>query len=185
MEMQMRQTPTALTDIATICNDPSIDRHTKGSCVHGLGHAIVDINGIDVVKNLALCDRFGLEDRVQCATGVFMELYEQSWSPGWTASIADDPRGCSAFADPYKEVCFARAGIRTYVHTQDLSRAIQLCSRAPVGFQKDCIIDAGKYVYFAFPKSAEDEAQGRAFCTQYMADDVEHCIERIFYNSIE
>jgi hypothetical protein len=154
--------------------------------VHGVGHAIVDIKGIDLKNVLPLCDAFPLGERPYCASGVLMELFEQPGSVGWTPQLlSSDPSWCGDMAEPYKEVCFARAGIRTYTRTLDLSKAMHICQAVPSAYMTDCIIDAGKYVYFAYPQTSESIQNTQKFCKEYIPTQYDVCVGRIEYNSMQ
>ena len=58
-----------------VCSDPAIlALHSKGKCVHGIGHAVTFLTNYDMQKSLDLCARFDNKPlEFYCAGGVFME----------------------------------------------------------------------------------------------------------------
>ncbi|MBI2584072.1 MAG: hypothetical protein HYW25_05365 [Candidatus Aenigmarchaeota archaeon] len=64
-------------EINSICNKEEITSvHSEGTCIHGLGHAIMHLSGYDINESLRVCDT--LEEKPQsyyCATGAFMEYH--------------------------------------------------------------------------------------------------------------
>lgn len=175
-------------EFPTYCFDEDLSQDSEYSCVHGLGHAIVDVGGYDVSRSLAFCDTLPIRDRPHCGAGVFMETYE-TISPytrkGPMPVPKNHPGWCADISVPYDEVCFARAGIATYIQTTSLEKAVSVCRREPTEHMRSCLVDTGKHLYFSYPPDPERVAAAKEYCKTFVNQSYEYCIEEIFYNSLQ
>ena len=81
------------------------------SCIHGIGHAAVQLTGDDAKAGVELCSSLpDVQAQTNCGTGVVME-----WSSSQAPALLEAQRGddvenvCVAMADPYRASCLREA----------------------------------------------------------------------------
>lgn len=128
------------------------------ACFHGLGHAIA-VYKYDEAESLKVCDRVSDIGKMDCARGVFMELYHVSGVHRMKDIPFDKESWCKSQIEIYQKVCWELVGV---LHTQSRSN--------PVLESKGIVVD-----------SYEDEAI--YYCAQ--APDIELtklCYEMMGHN---
>ncbi len=119
-------------------NNPTID-----ACFHGLGHSIANYR-FDEVEALKVCDNVSEFGQIDCAKGVFMELYHVNGLRKHLKIPLDKQSWCLSQVKKYQTVCWQLAGaLHTSVRKNDFltnkgivvdsyeDEAIYYCSIAP------------------------------------------------------
>lgn len=129
-------------------------------CVHGVGHGVLGAVGGDVSRALLDCDGLSSEPlRGSCHEGVFMEAIttaiagEQHGKHGHGAGHAgaglsidpNDPYSpCRRYRDRYGEACWLFQGFIILRSVGfDAGRALDVCNRAPAGWEARCYQSIG------------------------------------------
>ncbi|MCH7828652.1 hypothetical protein IH982_02140 [Patescibacteria group bacterium] len=138
--------------------DDDLNRGSRSACFHGLGHGVATIAGYKLKRSLELCDSLQKEEeRKDCGTGVFMELYEPSSFEHPLLEFPEDiPDFCSTLWGVYAEVCYVTAGVHEYGRSRDEEKAFTTCGEAPSSLQRPCIVSTGQNFYFVFEGERED-----------------------------
>lgn len=171
------------TNSVQLCGNSQLSQDAAYACYHGLGHAIADINGYNLLSALHACDSYSGDGRIACGSGVFMELFEPISSTHPTVPMhPEDPTWCRAFPSPYDEICYNRSGVYAYRNTHDIAQAVGVCLQAPIAYRRDCIGAVGKNLYFSYPPDPALTLQARAFCAMYLPAAVSDCMVYIQSN---
>jgi len=152
----LRKDPGILDRAASICL-PFVASKIPGqdltACNHGLGHGFTEIAGRDPADSFLLCDRLNsANDKQECATGVFMELFETSVSVD--QAVIELPNDLSIFCKTipigYQKWCRNKAGTHEYRKTQNTGQARKACENLEVGLVDSCFGSLGAYYHFIF-----------------------------------
>ncbi len=128
---------------ATLCARNE-DYETRGAyfqCLHGIGHALMEMNENDVPKSLTLCDTIRDPDVFYCYSGVFMENAVSTMSVHPTRFLkADDPLyPCNALEEKYKKTCYTFQSSYFLKKTNgDWKANAELCRLVPLPYRYDC-----------------------------------------------
>jgi hypothetical protein len=139
-------------EIPQLCQIDDPDGNFKGACYHGLGHSFASIAGFDLSQSFNLCSLISEERfKIDCGSGVMMELYELgSFDHPLAQWPADIPGFCSTFKAPYSQICYTTAGLHEYGRSQNIKKAFQTCSLVPVNFFEECNISIGRNFYYVY-----------------------------------
>jgi hypothetical protein len=146
-----------LATLNTLCVDVpgSGDYSTEYySCVHGLGHGIMEMNNDQLFNSLHDCDRFSrLWERDSCYGGVFMENIivndihlegiEQEQST--TFLRPNEPLyPCTAVGEEYQAACFLIQPSYALDRTNDFAKVFDLCAKEAGSFSGLCYQSLGR-----------------------------------------
>ncbi|MBI4037137.1 hypothetical protein HY385_01820, partial [Candidatus Daviesbacteria bacterium] len=117
-------------------------------CLHGLGHAAMFINEMELKQSLNLCDTLSEQDfKDRCYTGAFMENSSSSTSNDH-ASIyikADDPfYPCNSLEEKYQPLCWQyQSSYFSILTHQDWPKVAEMCLQIPSQYQDNCFRTIG------------------------------------------
>lgn len=174
----VQKNPKMLEDLSYVCAPVSkapFHSQDYDACVHGVGHAVSDIAGLEFSRAFALCDSFMLEsERKICAEGVFMETIDAP-SLGRSAyqfvGTIDD--FCSQFSGVYQDACFETGGLHIFAFTKDSQRAVEACLTIPAVYTKRCVLSLMNTLYYVFYGQPEPIA---AFCATLDGELISSCL---------
>jgi hypothetical protein len=132
-------------------------------CMHGLGHGVVGILGLDYARALGYCDSLSRPRfDTSCQEGVFMEAIDDAIADSTGGShhghhghmggggarihvVAGDPYSpCSAMTDKHANSCWIFQGFLILRDTRfDPAAALRLCDAAPGGRAPRCYQSIG------------------------------------------
>lgn len=137
----------------------------QNGCFHEIGHAVANIAGYDVEKALQLCDKVSQIGRVDCAHGVFMEAYEPAT---FTTSIlpmrSDYVEWCGTLRDPYKQICYDKAGANVYGRTRSDSESFAMCEKIPSALRSGCVTALGQNIFYVYQREKNQAENIIEFC---------------------
>ena len=111
------------------------------NCIHGIGHALMDMSHGDIVASLFRCGEFSTDpDRSQCATGVIMEEGFTVPKSSSTGSIMGDPTIICSQALGNQEDCWlSEAAMMIAKNDPAKNEALRFCAmlNTPL-YRKDC-----------------------------------------------
>jgi hypothetical protein len=137
----------------------------QNGCFHEVGHAMASIAGYDMEKSLRYCDQVDDIGRIDCAHGVFMEMYEPA-----TFTLAPQPlppnyvAWCGSLWAPYDKICYDKAGANIYGRTQDDDASYAICREVPLQYQGGCIRALGQNIFYVYQHDADQSQKVIAFC---------------------
>jgi hypothetical protein len=116
-------------------------------CVHGLGHGLMILTGLNLPKSLEHCEGLGTEwEQVSCDGGVFMENFNTSY--GVTSRYVKDDDllyPCNDVAERHKLYCYLQITDRLLGQTgYDWRRAAELCASAEKAWRATCFQSFGR-----------------------------------------
>lgn len=117
-----------------------------GTCIHGLGHALMYATDNDLVRALKLCDHLenrNLEER--CYTGALMQNYTSIGDKDHPSKYAkaDDPMyPCYILEKKYQLRCYTY-GVLTNFQTSPQT-AVALCNAMPEEYSLECFKTYGR-----------------------------------------
>lgn len=123
------------------------------NCVHGMGHAFMEVTGGELFDSLSGCDLIKDSwERSSCYGGVFMQniMIEQSPddSVDHTSKYlkSDDPMyPCTAVQDKYKQQCYLmQTSHALLVEKYDFNAVFSLCNNADSAYQATCYTSMGR-----------------------------------------
>lgn len=85
-------------------NNPVIN-----TCFHGLGHSVANYK-FNEVEALKVCDKLDQFGQIDCAKGVFMELYHVTGLHKPLETPLNKESWCSSQSEEYRSVCWQLAG---------------------------------------------------------------------------
>ena len=124
--------PELKNDPGAMCAD--VPAQNRGTCFHGIGHALMFVNKRDVAASLAGCRSLALSaDTHRCFEGVWMELFwgtTEHSGPNTLGWNFDEPLApCVATQSDAKPACFLYAAFGYLrVHPKDYAGAVNLCT---------------------------------------------------------
>ncbi len=137
--------------IGTICSEiPGKENYSFDfyNCIHGLGHGVMAVNGIELFDSLELCAKLdGNWEQSSCYSGVFMENVMVDYRGQHTKYLkAEDPvYPCNAVKDQYKQDCFMmQTSYMLKVVAGDFTKVFALCDSVEQGYQKTCYQSLGR-----------------------------------------
>lgn len=165
-------------NFTSICLLPGIPEDKKDSCIHGMGHAVTPMGLYDTKRSLSYCDIYTGDDRPNCGSGVFMEMYDGTeYSDGKLRALPEDrPAWCGQFDPPYDEVCYSQSGYFENNRGHDLEAAIAICHKVPNDYQFDCLTFLGKTLYFVYPLTSEQIQATETYCHRVLPDQYDACV---------
>lgn len=171
----------------TICK-PIADKKGRYSfyhynCVHGLGHAFMEVYEGELYKSLAGCDTIQDEwERNSCYGGVFMQNIMIEQSPDDSEDHEskylkpEDPMyPCDAVDDKYKVQCYTmQTSYALQVENYDFVKVFQLCDATPAPYNTNCYISLGRD---ASGKTVYEPARTEELCAMSITPEgQEYCI---------
>ena len=150
-----------LEDLSTICGairrkGSSFPGQDGTACYHGIGHGLADFAGRDIVKALTLCNEVeDIQGKDECATGVFMELFDAPTFNQKHLPLPDDFIGFCKGLPVAKDVCMRSAGGYEFRRSQDGARAFAVCRSAPSDISRSCAVGIGSDFHFLFEGNAD------------------------------
>lgn len=161
-------------DFALICG--KIDDYDKPlifyECFHGLGHAAMYVEDMDLLASLRMCDKINdTANRERCYSGVFMENSSSSTSldhPG-KYTKADDPYfPCNSLEEKYLSLCYRyQSSYFSLLVKHDWQKVAGLCLGVPEDYRHECFRTIGTN-QVGFTK---DPLKMRANCYLMPTDD--------------
>jgi hypothetical protein len=130
-------------------------------CMHGLGHGVVGVLGLDYARALGYCDSLSRPRfDTSCQEGVFMEAIDEAIAHGAQAHahhgqmgaggprmhvMAGDPYSpCAGMSDAHADSCWIFQGFLILRQTRfDPAAALRLCDAAPAGRAPRCYQSIG------------------------------------------
>ena len=98
-------------------------------CIHGVGHGLVSLNNLDIVKTLRDCDNFNKIVRSDCWDGAFME-YTASIVPSFNTK--DPWKFCSKLDNAYQKKCASYISFMYLKYVPYSTKTFaEMCSKAP------------------------------------------------------
>lgn len=111
-----------------------------GACIHGVGHGLSDLEGLNFTKALEGCDSFETTFAQECWGGVFMEYhFNVGRTNATTPGLTWQP--CDQLTEKYQAVCAESKPyfLSTYYH-KDIAYISHFCTTAPTSeMQHSCI----------------------------------------------
>ncbi len=154
--------------LPTLCTDGidwSGNPQGQGGCFHELGHAMASVARYDIHASLKYCDKVEAKGRVDCAAGVFMEMFEAATFASMPLPLpANHPAWCGELWSPYKEYCWDQAGANEYGSHQDDIRAFAVCQKVPPENQANCFQNLGQNIFYVYQHEPHHLQAVEAFC---------------------
>lgn len=137
----------------------------QNGCFHEIGHAVANIAGYNMEKALQYCDKVSPVGKVDCGHGVFMEAYEP-------ATFTDSPiplppnyvEWCGTLWDPYKQICYDKAGANIYGRTQNDELSFATCAKVPLESRSGCITALGQNIFYVYQHELNQAKKILSFC---------------------
>ncbi len=150
--------PEAIVNFPAICKESS---HIY-SCDHSVGHYVAHATE-NLEKSLSSCNMIqDIQYRGHCTSGVFMELFDQPIHSDSGLAIPTDLKSfCNSLTGVHKSFCFTMSGFYDYLITNDLTRGINTCLKAPE--EAVCFTNFSKSLYY---RMDGDAAKMYDFCKQ-------------------
>ncbi|HVN26278.1 MAG TPA: hypothetical protein VMT99_01310 [Candidatus Paceibacterota bacterium] len=124
------------------------------SCLHGLGHGLMEITDDDLFASLNDCDRLtGMWQQTSCYGGVFMEnvivgdIHQQAIDADHVTKYLrpDEPfYPCTAVGEQYKAACYLIQPSYALDHLGDPSKVFALCDQAEEAYRGLCYQSIGR-----------------------------------------
>ena len=116
-------------------------------CVHGLGHGLMILTGLDLPRSLEQCEGLKTQwEQISCDGGVFMENFNTSY--GVTSRYVKDDDllyPCDAVAERHKLYCYLQITDRLLGATNyDWKKAATLCAGAERAWRATCFQSYGR-----------------------------------------
>ncbi len=148
----LRQDPTMINHIETICTPTKYDRTDTSdsiACYHGVGHAVAEYTSYELVKALGYCQSFDSQEaQEECATGVFMEIYDSPTRSQSLPPVPGDIHGYCAQFSGLELFCARQMGAVVYKRTNDIAEAFALCRSSSEKEISQCAVTLGSAAYF-------------------------------------
>ena len=138
-------------EINKFCNpaDYKGDPLKIAACFHGVGHGIVDVLGSDINQNLKNCSQINTEvGKSECSHGVFMTT-SSYMIPAKISLPSDILAFCSNQDKPFQGYCYEFAGFLTYIKSENLAKAGEVCTKVPDKNRNGCFVKFGEIVYIS------------------------------------
>jgi hypothetical protein len=137
-------------EAAAVCAKATT-RYQRYSCVHGLGHAFMRINGDRLPRALALCRALGARNAPDCAQGAYHDYWfavagaDDASLPGGGAT---DPRElCAAQPEEFVRPCWYRAYVDNRPEIPvDSPEAIDVLCEGLAGLQRAACVTAASVI---------------------------------------
>ncbi len=136
------------TEAISISIDQTCQNQTKQFCQenlanieHGLGHALMELNGRNLQKSLTLCG-----NREWCYYGAFMEdaYIEHPDAPGIRELRKENPvYPCNLVGTRYQQTCYT---ILSTENGGDIPANIHVCNQFPEQYQELCFVNVAKKI---------------------------------------
>jgi hypothetical protein len=171
----------------TLCK-PIADKKGRYSfyhynCVHGMGHAFMEVLDGELYQSLNGCDTIQDDwERSSCYGGVFMQNIMIEQSPDDSVDHqskylkSDDPMyPCDAVSDKYKQPCYLmQTSHALQLENYDFLKVFQQCDAAESAYSTYCYMSLGRD---ASGKSVYDPTQTEKLCaTSVSSLGYEYCI---------
>lgn len=157
----------------SFCAEAGVSEHVpRGSCIHGIGHVLMQLVANDTEKAISLCDIFPEKsERYYCATGVFMQREK---TIGKEDARISDRYPCDV--SDYPAACY-RYKLRDVYTRSEWSQAMSVCQKLPKGSERaGCFHGLG----FGFYRIVEnDPTKVPSLCDSTFALDKQLCLEGI------
>lgn len=138
------------TTFATICGKQKDYQKPLefNECFHGLGHAAMFVNDMELLTSLKLCDTISdHKHKERCFTGVFMENSSSSTSFDHVSKYikTDDPfYPCNSMEEKYQALCWQyQSSYFSIISNQDWEKVADLCLQIPEEYQDRCFRTIG------------------------------------------
>lgn len=139
------------TEIGNICSSiPGKETYSFDyyNCIHGLGHGVMAVNGIELFDSLDICAKLdGSWEQSSCYGGVYMEnvMVEQRGQHTKYLKREDSVYPCNAVKDQYKKDCFMmQTSYMLKVANGDFGKVFEQCSDVEQQFRKACYQSLGR-----------------------------------------
>lgn len=110
------------------------------TCVHGLGHALMNVAENDLVKALKLCDYLPAEsDQEYCYSGSLMQNSSDAFSsehPSKYYSTSDPLYPCYILDQKYQKRCYSYGALGRF--QLDPQKSIDTCNKIPQEYRHNC-----------------------------------------------
>lgn len=143
--------------IGSLCeqNTHDVSRLDQTACFHGIGHGVAEYAAYDLKRSLELCAQLDIEvRRRECATGVFMEIYDINLDRRILPEIK--PELCDEAPASMQEMCRTTVMNRDFVRSKDPGKAIEACQKLPNEAKNKCFSALGGETVFVLEKNIED-----------------------------
>lgn len=161
--------------LAGTCTDgPAREVKEPGNCAHGMGHALMFVLKNDVAKSIEACQAFNHPAMAYyCATGVYMELFDQSEGSVTGASLYAP---CDRHPE-FPAACYRYQAVRMLRKLGgDREKLAEACRALPVVEQAGCFHGFG----FAHYRSvAKTPALMSGLCPEAPGPNQTLCIEGV------
>lgn len=116
----------------SLCGEGAVSQRVpRGSCIHGIGHVLMQLVRNDTAEALRLCDIFpGKAERYYCATGVFMHREK---AMGAEDALVSDHYPCDV--SDYPAACY-RFKLRDVYKRREWRAAASVCAAMPEGVER-------------------------------------------------
>jgi hypothetical protein len=122
------------------------------NCAHGIGHGLMRVSQNQLLETLKYCDLLSdRKERQPCWNGAFMEntiAYMRGVNAPYL-NPADPLYPCDLVEPKYKDTCY---GFQISFYTKktgSLEKAINVCEKIPIPFQRSCFLGLGREVVTA------------------------------------
>lgn len=114
-------------------------------CLHGIGHALMNVTDNDLPRSLHLCDT--LSDPTLCYTGVFMQNTNGQFDPEHPTQYLkanDLMYPCTILDEKYLSMCYAlQVPVFDRATNHDWDKTATLCAHVPQKYQYECFMTMG------------------------------------------
>ncbi len=165
-------------EMKALCSSDDITSvYSLGTCVHGMGHAIMSLSGYDINESMKLCNRFGTRPQAYyCATGAFMEYEFVSGHSDIKKSLhypCDTLEEFPAACYRYKMLYTATSMLGDGKGMEDIAGE---CMRMPGMYRLGCFHGMG---FFLLDMVSDSPQEIKVICSFGNDDDRKMCIEGV------
>ena len=111
------------------------------NCYHAFGHVYAQLSEYTMQTALQSCDSIRrIEDRYQCADGVFMELFRPTFDAREPyGSIDHEFEACGSVTEVYREHCYVQLGESIFLNNVHAYKNSMYCVRNDVSATNGCL----------------------------------------------
>lgn len=144
-----KESETIKNEVLVMCETQRNNKYPKilYECMHGIGHAVMFVTGMNIKKSLDYCDVIEkMDERHACFGGVFMEFSSSSTESSHGLSVPDeDPLyPCSVLPEKYLSVCYQyQSSLFMFRENANWDLVIDDCEKVPEKYQSGCFLFIG------------------------------------------
>jgi hypothetical protein len=115
-----------------------------------MGHASAEYASYNLKSALTLCEKFDSpEGKEQCATGVFMEIFDAPTSAHVPQNVPQDAfTFCKSIPSDLYDVCVRQVASKQFSVSRDVRAGYKTCRQLPDDLAHKCAVAIGSDVYF-------------------------------------